>query len=47
MKNIELMVSDNSGAYRSKSNENPLKAMVAVQMFWTIYRCWRWRWYPL
>jgi len=28
MKNIELLVSDNSGAYRSESNENSLKAMV-------------------
>jgi len=33
MKNVELMVSDNSVAYKSKSNENPLKAMVSVQMF--------------
>jgi len=47
MKNIELLVSDNSGAYRSESNENSLKAMVATQMFRTIYRCWRLRWYRL
>jgi len=47
MKNVELMVSDNSVAYKSKSNENPLKAMVSVQMFWTIFRCWRWSWYRL
>jgi len=33
MKNIELMVSGNSGAYRSASNENPLKAMFAMQKF--------------
>jgi len=38
MKNIELMVSDESGAFRSESNENPLKAMFAMQKFWTAYR---------
>ena len=47
MKNIELMVSDNSGAYRSESNENPLKAMFAMQKFWTVYWYWRLRWYRL
>jgi len=41
MKNIELIISDNSGAYGSESNENPLKAMVAKQKFWTVYRYWR------
>jgi len=43
MKHLELMVSGNSGAYRSESNKNPLIAMVAVQIFRTIYRCWRLR----
>jgi len=33
LKNIELMVSDDSGVYRSKGNENSLKAMVAMQIF--------------
>jgi len=33
MNNIELIVSDNSGVYRSESNENPLKAMFAMQKF--------------
>jgi len=47
MKCIELIVSDNSGAYRSESNENPLKAMFAMQKFWTVYRYWRLRWYRL
>jgi len=27
------MVSDDSGVYRSKGNENSLKAMVAMQIF--------------
>jgi len=33
MKNVDLMVSDNSGAYRSESNESSLKAMFAMQKF--------------
>jgi len=41
------MVADNSGAYGSESNENPLKAMFAMQKFWTVYRCWRLCWYRL
>jgi len=32
LKNMELMISDDSGVYRSKSNENSLKAIVAMPM---------------
>jgi len=44
---MDLMVSDDSGVCRSKSNENSLKAMVTMQMCWTVYRYWRLRWYRL
>jgi len=47
MKNVDLMVSDNSGAYRSESNESSLKAMFAMQKFWTVNRYLRLRWYQL
>jgi len=38
------MVLLDSGVYRSESKENSLKAMVVMQIFWTVYRNWRLRW---